>query len=74
MAIGKGDSLFLPLCFMELDICSMYFERGMGSFAIWVRTCQQGSVIFLSQIESRIRLGMKKTWLSAIGMIFSDQA
>ncbi len=33
-----------------------------------------GNVIFLSQIESRIRLGMKKTWSSAIGMIFSDQA
>ena len=33
-----------------------------------------GNIIFLSQIESRIRLGMKKTWSSAIGMIFSDQA
>ena len=33
-----------------------------------------GNVIFLSQIESRIRLGMKKTWSSAIGMIFSDQS
>ena len=33
-----------------------------------------GNVISLSQIESRIRLGMKKTWSSAIGMVFSDQA
>ena len=33
-----------------------------------------GNAIPLSQIESRIRLGMKKTWSSAIGMIFSDQA
>lgn len=33
-----------------------------------------GNAIPLSQIESRIRLGMKKTWSSAIGMILSDQA
>ncbi len=37
-------------------------------------TESKGNVISLSQIESRIRLGMKKTWSSAIGMIFSDQA
>lgn len=38
------------------------------------RLSRSGNVIFLSQIESRIRLGTKKTWSSAIGMVFSDQA
>lgn len=49
-------------------------ESPPDDFSLVFHDDQDGNVIFLSQIESRIRLGMKKTWSSAIGMIFSDQA
>ncbi|MDR4053577.1 MAG: hypothetical protein Q3W91_01420, partial [Senegalimassilia sp.] len=47
--------------------------EGQGTY-VDDRVVDHGNAIPLSQIESRIRLGTKKTWSSAIGMIFSDRA